>query len=158
MSKDYLSVVYDYSDVMEWVQDSKMLAEKWFPLALSEGIEETALFFEREAKVFAPHDTGRLEASIGHGPEGVWAEGGMKGLGYWVDVGTNVEYAPYMEFGFTMSKGHTAYIKGAGGFRYVYPFSFLGYHYMQKAGKRTDLMIGPTLEKHIGRAAMKAGF
>lgn len=158
MTSDYLSVVYDYSDVIEWAQDTKMLAEKWFPLAMQSGVKEAALFFEREAKNFAPHDTGRLKASIGHGPEGIWAEDGAKGRGYWVDVGTNVEYAPYMEFGFTMSKGHVAYIKAAGGFRYVHPFTFEGFHYMQKAGNRTDRMIGPTIERHLAAAAIKAGW
>jgi hypothetical protein len=158
VSEEYLSVIYDYSDVLEWAHDTKMLSERWFPMALQAGVREASLFFEREAKVHAPHDTGRLEASIGHGPEGIWSEGGAKGQGYWVDVGTNVEYAPYMEFGFTMSKGHVAYIKAAGGFRYVHPFSFLGYHYMKKAGNATDRMIGPTIEKHLSLAAVKAGW
>lgn len=54
------------------------------------------LVLERDAKLFAPVDTGRLKASI-------TSEVRSSGLGssYSVAgvVGTNVSYAPYMEFG-----------------------------------------------------------
>lgn len=153
-----LAVTFDYSEILDHANDMRLLATEWYPLAMESGVLEAALFFEREAKQNAPLDTGRLRASIGHGPEGVWESGGAAGLGYWIDVGTNVEYAPYMEFGFTMGTAHVAYIKKAGGFRWVYPFSFTGYHYMQRAANSTERIIQKLIQKHLDIAAQRAGF
>jgi len=153
-----ISVTFDFSDVAALEQDFYGLADVYYPAAMMAGVLEASLFFEREAKLGAPHDTGRLRASIGHGPEGVWDEQFMKGKAYIVEVGTNVEYAPYMEFGFTMSSGHVAYIRAVGGFRYVHPFTFEGLHFFQKAADRTDSIILPILERHIGEAITAAGF
>jgi len=44
------------------------------------------------AKILAPVDTGRLRASIG------WTIG-TTSSGLFAEVGTNVEYAPFVEFG-----------------------------------------------------------
>lgn len=55
-----------------------------------------AVTIENRAKELCPVDTGRLRSSIGH-------EEGSDNQGYYVDVGTNVAYAPYVEFG--TSKG-----------------------------------------------------
>lgn len=52
-----------------------------------------ALRVTREARRRAPVDTGRLRNSITHR---VGVEGGTKMV---AEVGTNVEYAPYQEFG-----------------------------------------------------------
>jgi hypothetical protein len=153
-----IAVTFDYTEVLKLATDMDILAEKWFPMAMRGAVTEASLFFEREAKIGAPVDTGRLEASIGHGPDGVWEETFAKGVGYWVTVGTNVEYAPYMEYGFTMGVGHVAYIKGAKGFRYVHPFTFEGYHFMQKAANVTERMLGDTIAKHIDRAIAKGGW
>ncbi len=153
-----IAVTYDYSQVAKLAGDMQILAKEYFPLAIQSGLTEAALFFEREAKLGAPVDTGRLRSSIGHGPDGVWDEKFSASGGYYIDVGTNVEYAPYMEFGFTMASGHVAYIKAAGGFRYVHPFTFEGLHFMQKAANRTERMIGDTLERHLSSAIAKAGF
>lgn len=158
MTTGLLNVTYDYTEVKKLAQDMNVLGDQAFPLAMQAGVTEAALFFEREAKMHAPVDSGRLEASIGHGPEGVWSETFAKSLGYWIDVGTNVEYAPYMEFGFTMGTGHVAFIKKAGGFRYVSPFTFEGYHYMEKASNATEGMLGDTIEKHLNAAIARMGF
>lgn len=60
---------------------------------MKEGLNEAplavALMIEGEAKKLCPVDTGRLRASIHAGKKG-------KGVAY---VGTNVEYAPFVEFG-----------------------------------------------------------
>lgn len=48
----------------------------------------SALIVERDAKINAPVDTGRLANSIAHIAEKTYAE-----------VGTNVEYAKHVEFG-----------------------------------------------------------
>lgn len=153
-----LSATIDYSEVTKWALEADQLAEKWFPFAMKAATMEAALFFEREAKLGAPVDTGRLKSSIGHGPQGIWSETFAKGKGYWVDVGTNVEYAPYMEFGFTMSQGHVAYIKAAGGFRYVHPFTFEGLHFMQKAGSKTERVMEKIVKRHIDQAIQKGGW
>ena len=153
-----ISVTFDFSDVEALAQDFYKLSSVYYPAAMMAGVLEAGLFFEREAKMGAPHDTGRLRASIGHGPEGVWDEEFIKGKRYIVEVGTNVEYAPYMEFGFTMSSGHVAYIKAVGGFRYVHPFTFEGLHFFQKAADRTEGILQSILERHITGAIMAGGF
>lgn len=82
---------------------------------------------ESAAKIYAsgngggPHvQTGRLRASITHGL-------GEDALGLYCDVGTNVEYAPYVELGHP-NTAHV-YPRRGGGFGYVsdrptkaYPF------------------------------------
>jgi HK97 gp10 family phage protein len=51
-----------------------------------------ALRVQNTARILAPVDTGRLRASI-------MATRGKDGTGPFVDIGTNVEYAGYVEFG-----------------------------------------------------------
>lgn len=51
-----------------------------------------AIDVQNRARELAPVDTGRLRSSINHKP-------GRDGSGYYVDVGSNVEYAPHIEFG-----------------------------------------------------------
>lgn len=55
-------------------------------------IKQIAVFVEAEAKLRAPVDTGRLRNSITHQTEN--SETQSKAY-----IGTNVEYAPYVEFG-----------------------------------------------------------
>jgi HK97 gp10 family phage protein len=55
-------------------------------------MRDSALMVERDAKINAPVDTGRLRASIV--PEIVAGADQIWGI-----VGSNVEYAPYQEFG-----------------------------------------------------------
>ena len=52
-----------------------------------------ALMVERDAKINAPVDTGRLRTSISHETEN------FGGNNPSVKVGTNVEYGPHVEFG-----------------------------------------------------------
>jgi phage gpG-like protein len=63
-----------------------------------QGMRDATLIVTRAAKVNAPVDTGRLRASITpevreHGPT-------VQGV-----VGSNVEYAPYQELGWTTASG-----------------------------------------------------
>ena len=60
--------------------------------ALVNGIDKSAQRVKRAAKLLAPVDTGRLRNSIQH--KTVKANGKIEG-----SVFTNVEYAPYVEFG-----------------------------------------------------------
>lgn len=56
---------------------------------LEKGLFKAGLFYEGEVKKRTPVDTGRLKSSIDTRPKGL-----LK-----VSVGTDVEYAPFVEFG-----------------------------------------------------------
>lgn len=58
-----------------------------------------AVRVESRAKVLAPVDTGRLRSSI------TWRLG-ADGGGLFAEVGTNVEYAPFQEFGTKYQRAH----------------------------------------------------
>ena len=64
--------------------------------AVARALETIGLVAERYAKGYAPVDTGRLRNSITH--EAVPDEGA-------VYIGSNVEYAPYQEFGTRYQSG-----------------------------------------------------
>ena len=64
--------------------------------AIDRALEKIGLVAERYAKEYAPVDTGRLRNSISH--EVASDEGA-------VYIGTNVEYAPYQEFGTRYQSG-----------------------------------------------------
>lgn len=55
-------------------------------------LEQKAIQVERTAKHLCPYRSGRLRASITHGL-------GVDAKGLFAVVGTNVEYAPYVELG-----------------------------------------------------------
>lgn len=61
-----------------------------FPMALARAMEKIGLMAERYAKKLCPFDTGRLRNSITYA-----VDGGEEA----VYIGTNVEYAPYVELG-----------------------------------------------------------
>lgn len=71
---------------------------------LKRALTEAALHLESEIAIRTPVDTGRLRASISHiAPLGRSEEGGGRlsgpGAVNAAYVGTNVAYAPYVEFG-----------------------------------------------------------
>lgn len=63
--------------------------------AVARALEAIGLQAEGYAKMLAPVDTGRLRNSLTHTVEGSTAF-----------IGTNVEYAPYQEFGTSRTKAH----------------------------------------------------
>lgn len=65
---------------------------KQLGLRTESAVLRLAIDTQNRARELAPVDTGRLRASITHIP-------GRDGSGYYVDVGSNVEYAPFIEFG-----------------------------------------------------------
>lgn len=65
--------------------------------AILRALEESGLVAERFAKLATPVDTGRLRNSITHSV--------IDGQNS-VIIGTNVEYAPYIEFGVRGRDGH----------------------------------------------------
>lgn len=58
--------------------------------AIKEAVKLSALSIEATAKQLCPVDTGRLRSSIHHE---------ITAFGFNATVGTNVEYAPFIEFG-----------------------------------------------------------
>jgi HK97 gp10 family phage protein len=81
------------------IEGGRELAKKFSELrkeaenGLEEALVKSALFVERDAKINAPVDTGRMRASISHTNEGFGTDNPS------VQVGTNVKYAPAVEFG-----------------------------------------------------------
>ncbi len=62
---------------------------------IEQALVNSALFVERDAKVKAPVDTGRLRSSLTHAEENFGSDTPA------VTVGTSVEYAKFVEFGTT---------------------------------------------------------
>lgn len=62
--------------------------EKVLPQALEQGLRQACIIVQDAAKVKCPVDDGQLRQSITYEIEGT------KGI-----IGTNVEYAPYVEYG-----------------------------------------------------------
>lgn len=81
----------DFSELMEQAAFSQ----------IERALEHVGLLMERNAKLGCPVDTGRLRNSITHTND--------KNTAY---VGTNVEYAPYVEMG-TVNTGAQPYLKPA---------------------------------------------
>lgn len=74
----------------EITEDMRMLVREELNAALAVAFEKIGLAGERYAKKACPVDTGRLRNSISHIADVPAGE---------VYVGTNVEYAAYVEFG-----------------------------------------------------------
>lgn len=85
--------------VIEIKDDSIEEAIKAKDEAVTRALEAVGLQAEGRAKTYCPVDTGRLRGSISH----------QLGSGFdrSVYIGTNVEYAPYVEYG--TRKGHKAH-------------------------------------------------
>lgn len=110
------------------IQEGRDLAKKFRELgekatrSVEKALVKGGLLVERDAKILCPVDTGRLRASITHRLEGA---GSTKPT---VLVGTNVEYAPYVEFGHggrevgkASRSGATLYAGGFVGKPYLFP-------------------------------------
>lgn len=80
------------------INGGKELAEKFKKISkdveneLEQALMTGGLRVERDAKIKVPVDTGRLRSSIA---TRLTAEGDSR----YVEVGTNVKYAPYVEYG-----------------------------------------------------------
>lgn len=79
---------------LEVVQDNTEEVSLAIKQAIMRGLEKVGLVAEGYAKRLCPVDTGRLRNSITHAVEGSEA----------VVIGTNVEYAPYVELGTSRQK------------------------------------------------------
>lgn len=86
---------YTYKDNTQEVLDALEKAKK-------RGLEAIGLVAEGHAKKITPVDTGRLRNSISHATDDEAAY-----------IGTNVEYAPYVELGSPTIKAHHMLQKAA---------------------------------------------
>jgi len=78
---------------------------------IAKAVLESALLVERDAKDNCPVDTGRLRSSITHEVTKI------KGEPITAKVGSNVEYAPHVEFGYMRN----AKPRGVGTIPFLYP-------------------------------------
>lgn len=80
----------DVNDRLEILADNRQAVESAISEALAKGLEAVGLAAEAYAKALCPVDTGRLRNSITHQLDiGIVRKA--------VYIGTNVEYAPYVE-------------------------------------------------------------
>ncbi|PNT94150.1 HK97-gp10 family putative phage morphogenesis protein [Clostridium thermosuccinogenes] len=88
MADNYIDITQDASGAIKALGNAKSKIEE----LLLQGMEKALLMIESDAKKNCPVDEGRLRASITHDKEAKDDE--IIGR-----VGTNVEYAPYVEMG-----------------------------------------------------------
>ena len=74
------------------------VARDLYGVPMLNGFRSATLWVTRDAKIFSPVDTGRLRASIT--PEVIADEKMIQGV-----IGSNVEYAPFQEFGTKYMQG-----------------------------------------------------
>lgn len=109
------------------IEGGKELAKRFAEMgqkatnAAEKALVKGGLLVERDAKILCPVDTGRLRASITHRLEGAGTNEPA------VEVGTNVEYAPFVEFGHAgreagkTRSGATVYTGGARAKPFLFP-------------------------------------
>ena len=86
----------DVSDLLEIREDNAQRIAEAIDQALAKALEEAGLVAEGYAKKACPVDTGRLRNSITHQ---------VRPSEKSVYIGTNVEYAPYVELSTSRTKG-----------------------------------------------------
>ena len=87
-----MSIRAEIKGLRELQRKAEQVVEDLGGAPLLNAMRDSVLMIERDAKILAPVDTGRLRASIT--PSVVTRDGAIQGV-----VGSNVEYAPYQEFG-----------------------------------------------------------
>lgn len=144
------------------------------PVAMKACLTELGLFGEKETKERTPVQYGVLRASIGHfepslikapdpndpkaekpSAENAVFDVETQGDTYSVTWGTNVEYAPWIEAGFTHPGGFNVYIPGVG-WRRTRAFSYRGAH-MFELGLDVTSKAAPKIIEHWAGQAMAGG-
>ena len=123
------------------LRDAEQLQQRWNNPALirqpmGDFFYATGIHVTNLAKVNAPHDRGRLRASLNHMID-------TATVPQWVKVGSNLEYAPFMEYG----TGLFAEGKGAKGGRHWPPGAALNvwakrHGFGENAGSTVAWIIG----------------
>jgi hypothetical protein len=120
------------------------------PMMLKACLTELGLFGVRETQLATPVRTNVLRASIGV-VEVIATPLGESSVTW----GTNVEYAPWVEWGFTMATRRAVFFPGVG-FRMVNPFSYRGAHMFERGIGRT-LVGGEKILVFWAEKALHAG-
>lgn len=94
--REILVIQYDVQGAKEARDEMEAMAERLHGRPITMAMRRAALLIERDAKRFAPVDTGRLRSSITHTVRsaGLFTGATIQGV-----IGTNVVYAPHLEFG-----------------------------------------------------------
>ena len=95
----------------------KALSKATIETPLGQAVKKITLFLDRETKMATPVDTGRLRSSITSKVEST-------PLGVWGRVGTNVNYATFVEYGTRKMEarhieGSAVRVKGTGPFTHA---------------------------------------
>lgn len=153
-----------YLEGSEQVKELFHTAAKEMPAVIVAIATETGLFAEREIKMRTPVDYGRLKASIGHftpsdlrrGSSGASAADAFWDMvdddGITIYVGTNVDYAPFIEFGHSHPTGYVCYIEAVKGFRFVHPWTYIGAHMFEQGVKATERAFDEIAVRHFKEA------
>lgn len=93
-----LDIRVEIKGIKEAQQKAEQMLRDMHGQPMVEAMRRATLIVQRDAKRFAPVDTGRLRASITPDIQ-------MRGIEVLGIVGSNVEYAPFQELGFGTFKG-----------------------------------------------------
>ena len=138
-------------------------APQEFERAAREGIGKSVIDIEGSAKRNAPVDTGLLRSSIGHEVKSTFGE--ITGI-----IGTDVEYAPHMEYGTTHTRMPPPSALDVWARRHGFPNGFVvarailrkgglrARRFMQKAFDQHKHEVQPNLEAAFARALKRLGF
>ena len=138
-------------------------APQEFERAAEEGMNKSVIDMSSSAKLNAPVDRDRLRSNIGHEVKTTFGE--ITGI-----VGTNVEYAPHMEYGTTHTKMPPPGALDVWARRHGIPSGFLvarailrrgglrARRFMQKAFDQHKREVKPNLETAFARALKRLGF
>lgn len=146
-----MPVDVEVKGMIELQQKMEQVARDLHGSPMVDAMRDAALLVQRDAKINAPVDTGRLRASIT--PE-VRTEGNdILGV-----VGSNVEYAPYMELGtrphwppigalevWASRHGTEAFLVAKG----IAAHGIKGKHYLQNAFEKNQSAIVEKLDRAV---------
>lgn len=114
------------------IVDNRQIVKAEIKKKIVKGLEQCGLVAEGYAKLLAPVDTGALRNSISHKVDDMECY-----------IGTNMEYAPYVEY------GTGVYYQGGRQTPWVYKASD-GNFYMTK-GQRAQPFLKPSVANHINQ-------
>lgn len=103
------------------------------PEAIEAGLEDACLLVENSAKDFCPVSSGELRSSISH------QISGLTGI-----IGTNVEYAPYVELGTGI------YASQGGGRQTPWRYQSADGQWHTTVGQHPQPFLKPALESNYG--------
>lgn len=116
------------------IKDNSRLIQQAKDEAVQRALEEIGIKAESYAKLKCPVDTGRLRNSITH--NATMQEDT-------VYIGTNVEYAPYVEFG-------TGIHAKSGGRQTPWVYKDQHGNWHKTRGSRPHPFLKPAIEEHLG--------